>query len=250
MQNQIPKSQRQLQTFLAECDIKDHKGKKILEIGFKSALFTLECKKAGLKPTALEVVPGYHKIAKRKYPQLDLILYDGQNIPLPENKFDYVVSFQVLEHVENLQAVIKESLRVLKPGGIMYHVAPNYHSFYEGHFKIIWLPCLNKKTGRTFLKIIRKYSPYYETLNLTKPRQLKKIAKSMPNLQLISIGRQEYKKSFNSTEIEKVNHKLLKPLLKLTSKIPLLKKTFVWLTAATNTYYPIKLIARKIQTPS
>lgn len=43
------------------------------------------------------------------------------NIPplrqLPDNSFDYIVTFQVIEHIENDTLFINEAHRVLKPGG-------------------------------------------------------------------------------------------------------------------------------------
>jgi SAM-dependent methyltransferase len=51
------------------------------------------------------------------YPEYNLL-----ELPFPENSFDYVVSDQVLEHVEgNPQVAMDEALRVLKPGGIGVH---------------------------------------------------------------------------------------------------------------------------------
>jgi SAM-dependent methyltransferase len=51
------------------------------------------------------------------YPEVNCL-----NLPFDDNKFDFVVSDQVLEHIEGdpFQA-IEESRRVLKPGGIAVH---------------------------------------------------------------------------------------------------------------------------------
>jgi SAM-dependent methyltransferase len=45
------------------------------------------------------------------------VFYDGKTIPFPDKKFDAVVCFEVLEHVFNLEEVLAEIRRVLKPGG-------------------------------------------------------------------------------------------------------------------------------------
>ena len=52
-----------------------------------------------------------------------------QHIPplqgLPDNTFDYVVSFQVIEHIEDDHLFVKEIHRVLKPGGKVIITTPN-----------------------------------------------------------------------------------------------------------------------------
>ena len=42
----------------------------------------------------------------------------GEHLPYSANAFDAVVCVDVLEHVEDLDKVIAESARVLKPGGL------------------------------------------------------------------------------------------------------------------------------------
>lgn len=50
-------------------------------------------------------------------PGSDLLIEENQTIPLSDNSFDGVVSFQVLEHVWNLDWYLSECWRILKPGG-------------------------------------------------------------------------------------------------------------------------------------
>jgi SAM-dependent methyltransferase len=51
------------------------------------------------------------------------------NVPpftgIQDNSFDYVISFQVIEHIKNDEAFVKEIHRVLKPGGKFIHSTPN-----------------------------------------------------------------------------------------------------------------------------
>lgn len=55
---------------------------------------------------------------QREYPKATFI---AANIPplksLADNSFDFIVTFQVIEHIENDDLFIKEAHRVLKPGG-------------------------------------------------------------------------------------------------------------------------------------
>lgn len=56
------------------------------------------------------------EIVETRYPDVDM-----QNLPFNENTFDFVISDQVIEHLQNPQKAIYECYRVLKKGGIAVH---------------------------------------------------------------------------------------------------------------------------------
>jgi len=64
---------------------------------------------------------------------LNLISYDGKELPFEDCKFDAVLSNAVLEHVVDLESFFRETGRVLKPDGVSYHLYHNYYSFSGGH---------------------------------------------------------------------------------------------------------------------
>jgi SAM-dependent methyltransferase len=63
----------------------------------------------------------------------------GDRIPFPDESFDLVISNQVLEHVPDLDVVLAEMRRVLKPGGICLSVFPHREVWREGHCNIPFL---------------------------------------------------------------------------------------------------------------
>jgi SAM-dependent methyltransferase len=52
------------------------------------------------------------------------VFYDGNTIPFGDDQFDSVFSSEVFEHVFNLEQILQELHRVLKPGGNMVITLP------------------------------------------------------------------------------------------------------------------------------
>jgi SAM-dependent methyltransferase len=59
------------------------------------------------------------------------IFADVTSVPLEDKIADVVVSFYLLEHVENPQKVINEKYRILKEGGIIFMLVPLYWEEHE-----------------------------------------------------------------------------------------------------------------------
>jgi len=54
---------------------------------------------------------------------VDVVAY-GENLPFIDESYDYVISSHVIEHIFDPIAAIKEWLRVIKPGGYVFTIAP------------------------------------------------------------------------------------------------------------------------------
>lgn len=54
----------------------------------------------------------------------NIFFYDGRKLPFPDNHFDAIVSFQVIEHVERLQEALSELRRVARPGAKLLLTGP------------------------------------------------------------------------------------------------------------------------------
>jgi len=67
---------------------------------------------------------------------------DAENLPYPENQFDVVTSIGLLEHFDNVEACLKEQMRVLDSGGrFIAYVRPkqpdNVQEYFTGINKVI-----------------------------------------------------------------------------------------------------------------
>jgi SAM-dependent methyltransferase len=57
----------------------------------------------------------------------------AETLPYPANKFDTILSHEVLEHVQDDRKAVQEMVRVLKPGGRVVIFAPNRWYPFETH---------------------------------------------------------------------------------------------------------------------
>jgi SAM-dependent methyltransferase len=71
--------------------------------------------------------------AQRSYsdPGTRYVVGDGRRLPLPDGCVDRVVAFEVLEHVEDWEALVQEVHRVLRENGIFILSTPNRLTYNE-----------------------------------------------------------------------------------------------------------------------
>lgn len=111
---------RKLSMVLSFFPSKKNMTKKILDVGCASGWFLSEIYKA--YPSAdcygIDIYDKAIKHGKKIYPHLKLSLADAYKLPYKDNFFDVVVCTEVLEHVDNSQAVLTEIKRVIKKDGV------------------------------------------------------------------------------------------------------------------------------------
>ncbi len=61
----------------------------------------------------------------------------GEALPYEDNSFDFIVATDVLEHVEDIENVLIECYRVLKKGGRLCIVFPQYLQPFEAHLGMV-----------------------------------------------------------------------------------------------------------------
>ena len=65
-----------------------------------------------------------------------LIDLGDYRLPFEDNSFDFIISDQVFEHVQNYDVSISETKRVLKSGGACLHFFPSRYRIIEPHIKV------------------------------------------------------------------------------------------------------------------
>jgi SAM-dependent methyltransferase len=72
-------------------------------------------------------------------------------LDFPDSFFDVVFTNQVIEHIEDLDAVLTELCRVLKPGGVTLHLFASRDIWREGHSGIPFLHWFDKGSKLRYL---------------------------------------------------------------------------------------------------
>jgi len=86
-----------------------------------------------LEGTVIGLEYDFERAAEARQNSLHILNAAGESLPLPSGTFDLVLSHEVLEHVQDDRAAIREMIRVLKPGGRAVIFCPNRGYPFETH---------------------------------------------------------------------------------------------------------------------
>lgn len=105
------------------------KGKRLLDVGSGKGNHLVGFSRLGFESYGLDKRDECVDILEK----FDIQSCDIENEPFPymDDFFDVVYSKSVLEHVINTDNFLSESLRVLKPGGIVVFMTPDWKSQHE-----------------------------------------------------------------------------------------------------------------------
>ncbi|HIK04015.1 MAG TPA: class I SAM-dependent methyltransferase [Trichormus sp. M33_DOE_039] len=97
---------------------------KILEVGGgQSGLTALLYPQANI--TNIDFNPEYAKAPCNQQERVSFVCGDATALPFPDQSFDAVTMFDLLEHVPDDQKAVSEALRVLRPHGFLLISTPN-----------------------------------------------------------------------------------------------------------------------------
>lgn len=64
-------------------------------------------------------LPKWHELKAKHDLPVHWYIVSGPSIPLPDDAFDLVTSYSVLEHIPDKETALAETVRILKPGGLL-----------------------------------------------------------------------------------------------------------------------------------
>jgi len=173
--------------------VKRHKrGTNLLDIGCGEGFFLFNASKAGYNTKGVELSQDAAAYAEREF-GLDVEAGAFEELRFPENYFDVVTLWQVLEHVPYPLTVLKQAHKVLKPEGLLVASTPNIggiparilgrswwniRRLHINQFTIKTLTDMLKNAGfrntspvsyREFISLLMLFIPLLKHLKLYKP---------------------------------------------------------------------------------
>ena len=95
-------------------------GSKLLDVGCGTGVLAEALVKEGYNVTGLDPFQGMLKYVKQRVPELETVHGKGEDLPFPDNTFDFTYCVAVMHHVAdkpNVRKTLTEMVRVTKPGG-------------------------------------------------------------------------------------------------------------------------------------
>jgi len=100
-------------------------GAELLDVGCGGGLSAEELARQGCRVTGIDPSPGSIATAREHAAESDLeidyAVGAGEELPFADASFDVVSCCDVLEHVDDVAAVLAEAARVLRPGGLFFY---------------------------------------------------------------------------------------------------------------------------------
>lgn len=110
-------------------------GARTVEVGAADGMVSYHLKRAGARATAVDLTPRvFDHDGRARDAGVEFVQADASEIPLPTAEVDLVCSYNAFEHFADPQTVLREMLRVTRPGGVVYlWFGPLYPSAYGQH---------------------------------------------------------------------------------------------------------------------
>ncbi len=134
------------------------RGKRVLDAGCGSGIFTGKLKTWGAKVTGCDLSKTLVEIARREHPGIPFLVCDAQKTPFKTGSFDIVSSNLLLHYFKDPTPFLREMRRVLRPGGRL--IFSFHHPFNEGVTKI-------RIGNRTGYDLTASCTPYFHNKQYT-----------------------------------------------------------------------------------
>ena len=115
------------------------KDKDVLDVGCGAGVEVVRFARAGARVTGVDIAASAVALARENLDQQGLSarldVADGEHLPYADASFDLVFAHGVVQYTGDDGAMVKESHRVLRPGGL---------AVFQGYNRVSWLHALSK----------------------------------------------------------------------------------------------------------
>ncbi|MBR0704819.1 class I SAM-dependent methyltransferase [Bradyrhizobium diazoefficiens] len=147
---------------------------KVLDLGCGFGSYVIRAREAGLDAVGVELAEFEIKCAKRRLKRLRpadnaaevFTTQDATRMERTGGTFDAVTLWNVLEHIDDAAALLRSVDRLLKPGGQVFIVCPNYEATRdEAHYHVPWNADLSRDRGKAvdYLRSLGRDPAFFET---------------------------------------------------------------------------------------
>ena len=101
------------------------RGSRVADLGCGSGVFTELLRREGYESVGLDISPKLVELGRKKYPGLELLEGDAENLPFKSDSLDGVLLSGLVHHFPDPRRLAAEVRRVLKRGGRFVAFDPN-----------------------------------------------------------------------------------------------------------------------------
>jgi 2-polyprenyl-3-methyl-5-hydroxy-6-metoxy-1,4-benzoquinol methylase len=153
-------------------------GLRLLNLGCGTGGFGVVARRAGARVIELDAEWEAVVISEAKSRHeggSGTLLAAAEELPFRSGSFDLVHCFSTIEHVQGVEAAVREMVRVLAPGGAIYVHTPNRLACYESHYKLFWPPLMPRALARGYLRLRGRPTAFLDSLRLLTPGRLERL---------------------------------------------------------------------------
>lgn len=149
-------------------------GDRVLDIGAGFGSCVIAARQAGFDAFGVEIAQFEVEFSRQRLwrirpqddPESVFLQGDATQLNIAAGSVDAVTFWNVLEHIADVRQIVNAAHAMLRPGGNMYILCPNYNAWrLEAHYHVPWSPGLSRDRRRAseYLRSMGRDPRYFES---------------------------------------------------------------------------------------